>query len=82
MYPSALVDTAYREVPFIQSWIVANEATNCKKTIASEVCCDPKTWQCGIASEDLQRSMKVAIDPETRSLAADLMQTRNEGGKK
>jgi hypothetical protein len=69
MYPSALVDTAYREVPFIQAWIIANEITDCKKLKVPEVCCDPKTWQCGIASEDLQRSMKVAVDPETRALA-------------
>ncbi len=78
MYPSALVDTAFREIPFIQAWIVASEITDCKKLKEPEVCCDPATWRCGIASEDIRNSMKVAIDPDTRSLINSRMKIEGD----
>jgi hypothetical protein len=68
MYPSALVDSAYREIPFVQGWLIANELKGCKEFKEPEVCCDPTTGQCGIASEDIQRSMAIPIDPEERSI--------------
>jgi len=67
MYPSALVDTAFREIPLIQSWILSNEIKGCKATNQPEVCCDPVMGRCGIASEDLQRSLSMQIDPDMRS---------------
>jgi len=68
MYPSALVDTAFREIPFVQAWILSNEIKGCKNSNQPEVCCDPMMGRCGIASEDLQRSLGTQIDPDTRSL--------------
>jgi hypothetical protein len=68
MYPSALVDTAFREIPFVQAWILSSEIKGCKNSSQPEVCCDPVTGRCGIASEDLQRSLGTQIDPDTRSL--------------
>lgn len=69
MYPSLLVDTAYREIPYIQAWIVANQIAGCKKTKQPEVCCDASTGECGLATEDVQKSMDVPIDPSWRWLA-------------
>jgi len=68
MYPSALVDTVFREIPFVQAWILSNEIKGCKNSNQPEVCCDPVMGRCGIASEDLQRSLGMQIDPDTRSL--------------
>lgn len=68
MYPSALVDTAFREIPFVQAWILSSEIKGCKNSSQPEVCCDPVIGRCGIASEDLQRSLSTQIDPDTRSL--------------
>jgi hypothetical protein len=67
MYPSALVDTAFREIPLVQSWILSNEIKGCKKSNQPEVCCDPAMGRCGIASEDLQRSLSTQIDPDMRA---------------
>lgn len=67
MYPSALVDTAFREIPLAQSWILSNEIKGCKSSSQPEVCCDPVMGRCGIASEDLQRSLAVQVDPDMRS---------------
>jgi hypothetical protein len=66
MYPSALLDTVYREIPFVQGWIVANEIDGCKQFKRPEVCCDRRTGRCGLATEDVQQSLSTAIDPETR----------------
>jgi len=68
VYPSALLDTAYRELPFVQAWIIANEIHSCKKLAVPEVCCDPVTGHCGVASEDMQRSLSSAIDSDARDL--------------
>jgi len=67
MYPSALVDTAFREIPLVQAWILSNEIKGCKNFNQPEVCCDPVMGRCGIASEDLQRSLGTQIDPDMRS---------------
>lgn len=77
MYPAALVETAFREIPFIQGWISANEISGCKKRKEPEVCCDPSSGRCGLASEDVQRSMSIPVDPNTRWLI-----TRKKEGKK
>ncbi|HZE79309.1 MAG TPA: hypothetical protein VE604_00325 [Candidatus Polarisedimenticolia bacterium] len=66
MFPSALVDTAFREIPLVQSWILSNEIKGCKTSNQPEVCCDPVMGRCGIASEDLQRSLGTQIDPDMR----------------
>lgn len=66
MYPSALVETSLREIPFVQGWLIANTISGCKKRTQPEVCCDQKTERCGIAAEDLERSFERPIDPLTR----------------
>jgi hypothetical protein len=81
MYPSALVDTAYRELPFIQAWIVSNEITGCKQFTVPEVCCDAKSGRCGLASEDLQNSLSVFIDPDDRFILNFVKSTPKKGGK-
>ncbi len=73
MYPSALVDGAYREIPFVQGWITANELEGCKEFAEPEVCCDPARGVCGIASEDLQHSLAVPIDPDERDVLGTRM---------
>jgi hypothetical protein len=67
MYPSALVDTAFREIPLVQAWVLSNEIKGCKGSNQPEVCCDPVIGRCGIASEDLQRSLGMQIDPDMRT---------------
>lgn len=70
MYPAALVDTAFREIPLVQSWILSNEIKGCKTSKEPEVCCDSVRGLCGIASEDLQRSLSTQIDPDMRAFLA------------
>ena len=82
MYPSALVDTAFREIPLIQSWILSNEIKGCKTSNQPEVCCDPVMGRCGIASEDLQRSLSAQFDPDMRSFLHSRLpkdEKKNEG---
>lgn len=82
MYPSALVDTVFRELPFIQAWIVSNEITGCKKFTVPEVCCDARMGRCGLASEDLQRSLSTPVDPDMRSILVTRQPTPIKKGEK
>ncbi len=82
MYPEALVNTAFREIPFVQAWIASNEVSGCKKLHEPEVCCVPTTGQCGLAAEDVQRSMALPIDPESRWLVSSRMHTEDKKGSK
>lgn len=67
MYPAALLETAVREVPLIEQWIAANRISGCKKGADyPEVCCDSSRGRCGIASEDVEKSLKIPVDPDTR----------------
>jgi hypothetical protein len=68
MYPFALVESAYREVPFVQAWINGNQLRGCKQFKQPEVCCNANTGQCGIASEDLERSLDIRIEPDEREM--------------
>lgn len=66
MYPSALVETTYREIPFVRDWIKRNELKNCKRGPDPQVCCNFRSNQCGIASEDLAASFSQPVDPQTK----------------
>lgn len=66
MYPSALVETSLREIPFVQGWLAANNIAGCKKHKQPEVCCEASGERCGIAAEDLEHSLQKQIDPLTR----------------
>ena len=82
MYPGALIDSAYREIPFVQGWIIANELKGFKEFKEPEISCDPTTGQCGIASEDLQHSMLIPIDPDEREiLGSRLSNTPKDSNK-
>jgi hypothetical protein len=71
MYPAALVNTSFREIPFVQAWIESNALTGCKTFHEPEVCCDPKAGRCGVASEDLQRSLSGPIGPDMKWIVVD-----------
>jgi hypothetical protein len=64
-YPAALLETAFRDVPFVKTWIKDNEVIGCKKKDQPEVCCEPATGRCGLSSEDIERSSRVKTDPDT-----------------
>jgi hypothetical protein len=82
MYPSALVDTPFRELPYIQAWIVANQISGCKKFSQPEVCCETTTGRCGLASEDVQHSLITPVDPDMRSILAARQPTNEKKGTK
>lgn len=62
LYPGVLVESAYRELPLFKSWIAKNQLSGCKKFDEPEICCDPATGRCGLASEDVARSLNVPVD--------------------
>jgi hypothetical protein len=65
-YPVALVESAYRELPAVKSWVEKNQLSGCKKFKEPEICCNPATGQCGLASEDVAHSLDVPIDDKER----------------
>ena len=62
LYPGVLVESAYRELPLFKSWIAKNQLSGCKKFDEPEICCDPAMGRCGLASEDVARSLAVPVD--------------------
>lgn len=72
LYPTALVETAYRELPLFKKWIVDNQLSGCKKFKEPEVCCDPVAGRCGLASEDVMHSLNVPVDDEEFSILKGL----------
>src|SRR5581483_11320004 len=57
LYPALLVESVYRELPFFKTWVAENQLSGCKKLKEPEVCCDPATGKCGLASEDVAHSL-------------------------
>jgi hypothetical protein len=72
-YPTVLVESVYRELPFFKTWVAENQLSGCKKLSEPEVCCDPANGHCGMASEDVARSLSLPIDDKGRWLLKGLM---------
>ncbi|HEY1940269.1 MAG TPA: hypothetical protein VGJ33_20245 [Candidatus Angelobacter sp.] len=68
LYPTVLVESAYRELPFLKAWVDKNQLSGCKKFQEPEICCDPSTDRCGLASEDVARSLNLPLDERDREL--------------
>jgi hypothetical protein len=62
LYPQVLVESVYREVPFIKTWTAEHQLAGCKKFKEPEVCCNPVTGQCGLATEDVSHSLSLPLD--------------------
>jgi hypothetical protein len=65
-YPAVLVESVYRELPFIKKWVADNQLSGCKRLKEPEVCCDPEAGRCGLASEDVAQSLTLPIDDNDR----------------
>jgi hypothetical protein len=74
-YPTVLVDSVYRELPFFKSWVAEHQLSGCKKLKEPEICCDPATGQCGLAAEDVAHSLTLPIDDNDRWVLKGLMAT-------
>ena len=72
-YPTALVDSVYRELPFFKKWVAENQLSGCKRLKEPEICCDPDTGRCGLASEDVAHSLTLPIDDIDRWVLKGLM---------
>jgi hypothetical protein len=66
LYPGALVETTYRELPVVRAWIDNHRVSSCPVKGQRAVCCDPQTGICGLDDETLQKAMNIPIDPMTR----------------
>ncbi|HZE82381.1 MAG TPA: hypothetical protein VE604_15885 [Candidatus Polarisedimenticolia bacterium] len=73
-YPTVLVDSVYRELPFFKKWVADNQLSGCKRLKEPEVCCDPETGRCGLASEDVAHSLTLPIDEKDRVALNGLME--------
>ena len=73
LYPVPLVETVYRDLPLFKSWIAKNQLSGCKKFKEPEICCNPATGQCGLASEDVAQSLNVPIDDKDRWIVKALL---------
>lgn len=74
-YPTVLVDSVYRELPFFKSWVAEHQLSGCKKLKEPEICCDPATGQCGLAAEDVAHSLTLPIDDNDRWVLKGLMES-------
>lgn len=66
LYPGALVETTFRELPVVREWIDSHRVSSCPVKGQRSVCCDPQRGICGLDDETLQKAMDVPIDPMTR----------------
>ncbi|MCU1255096.1 MAG: hypothetical protein JWM83_1395 [Candidatus Angelobacter sp.] len=73
-YPTVLVESVYRELPFFKKWVADNQVSGCKRLKEPEVCCDPETGRCGLASEDVAHSLTLPIDEKDRVALNGLME--------
>ena len=73
-YPAMLVESVYRELPLIKKWVAENQLSGCKRLKEPEVCCDPETGRCGLASEDVAHSLALPIDDKDRIILKGLME--------
>jgi hypothetical protein len=74
LYPGVLVESAYRELPLFKSWVAKNQLSGCKKFDEPEICCDPATGRCGLASEDVARSLTVPVDDKDLAIVKALLE--------
>ena len=73
-YPAVLVESVYRELPFFKKWVAQNQLAGCKRLQEPEVCCDPESGRCGLASEDVANSLNLPIDDKDRFVLKGLME--------
>ena len=73
-YPAVLVESVYRELPLIEKWVAQNQLSGCKRLKEPEVCCDPESGRCGLASEDVAHSLTLPIDDKDRFVLKGLME--------
>jgi hypothetical protein len=66
LYPGALVETTFRELPVVRAWIDSHRISACPVKGQRAVCCDPQTGICGLDDETVQKAMGVPVDPITR----------------
>ena len=66
LYPGALVETTFREVPVVRAWIDSHRMSSCPEKGLRRICCDPQSGICGLDDETLQKAMNVPVDPATR----------------
>jgi hypothetical protein len=66
LYPGALIETTFRELPVVREWIDNHRVSSCPVKGQRAVCCDPQRGICGLDDETLQKAMDVPIDPITR----------------
>lgn len=66
LYPGALVETTFRELPVVRAWVDSHRVSSCPVKGQRAVCCDPQTGICGLDDETLQKAMDVPVDPMTR----------------
>ncbi len=64
LYPEAILETYYRELPEIADWIRANTVSN--ETKNRDIYCSPSG--CGLPSNWVNKSLTIPIDPATREL--------------
>ncbi len=65
LYPQPLLETYLREMPKVAEWI-SSAAVPSNQTI-KDIVCNAATGLCGVPEKLLQQSLKVAIDPDTKS---------------
>ena len=63
-YPQPLLETYMRELPGVVGWI--SSAGVPSNATTNDIICDAASGLCGIPQNQLQKSLSVAIDPETR----------------
>ncbi|MCU1255107.1 MAG: hypothetical protein JWM83_1406 [Candidatus Angelobacter sp.] len=73
LYPTVLVESVYRKLPFFKKWVAENQLSGCKRLKEPEICCDPETGRCGLASEDVAHSLTLPIDGNDRWVLKGLM---------
>jgi hypothetical protein len=66
LYPGALLETTFRELPVVRAWIDSHRISACPVKGQRAVCCDPRIGICGLDDETVQKAMGVPVDPITR----------------
>jgi hypothetical protein len=62
IYPATLLKTNLRAMPVVADWLRSHQSFDETCTPGKEdVCCDPSTLQCGVASQDVNSSLSKPI---------------------
>lgn len=68
LYPGVFLETAFRELPTVQTWVDGHTISTCPAKGVRAVCCDPQRGVCGVDHDDLQKAMNIPVDPATREV--------------